>query len=158
MKAAAESFRPNPALNTTQAISELGVGEALVSTLGDNGVPAPVQRVLIRPPQSRMGPATDVERSAIRKQNPNEARYSQAYDPRSAHEVLLERIAAQKRQQEEAEKAEAQAKARTSSKTRSSRETPTEAFVKSMVRSLGTAAGSGLGRKLFRGLLGSLLK
>ena len=55
VKVAAQSFRTNPELDTLKAITELGVGEALVSTLQDKGIPAPVQRVLIRPPHSRMG-------------------------------------------------------------------------------------------------------
>lgn len=65
VKVAAQSFRANPELDTFTAITELGVGEALVSTLQEKGIPAPVQRVLIRPPHSRMGKATKAERAAI---------------------------------------------------------------------------------------------
>lgn len=157
VKAAAQSFRENPALDSSTVITELGVGEALVSTLQDKGIPAPVQRTLMRPPYSRMGPATVTERQSIIAQDSNMQRYGKPFDPRSAHEVLLERMASLEKQQREAEKA-ASGKSGSRSTRKSNRETPMEAFIKSMVRSLGTAAGSGLGRKLFRGMLGTLLK
>lgn len=153
VKVAAQSFRTNPELDTFTAITELGVGEALVSTLQDKGIPSPVQRVLVRPPHSRMGKASAAERQVIIGADNNMKRYGQPFDPRSAHEVLQERTAARLKAQEEAElekRAEA-AKPRSSGR---SRETPTEAFVKSLAR----AAGSSVGRKLFRGILGSLLK
>ncbi|MDP4788881.1 MAG: DUF853 domain-containing protein, partial [Haliea sp.] len=98
VRVAAQSFRENPDLDTVTAITELGVGEALVSMLQDKGIPAPVQRVLIRPPCSRMGPATDEERSAVLAHDPNQRRYVEAVDPRSAHEVLRERMEATKAQ------------------------------------------------------------
>ncbi len=155
VKVAAESFRENPALDTVTAITELGVGEALVSTLQDKGVPTPVQRTLIRPPASRMGPATDGERQAVIAGDINQKRYTEPMDPRSAHEVLTERIAARQKQEQEAELAERSARAEKQSKGRTSRrEGAGEAFLKSVAR----AAGSSLGRKLFRGVLGSLLK
>lgn len=158
VKVAAQSFRENPKLDTVKVISELGVGEALVSTLQKKGIPSPVERVLIRPPHSRMGKATMAERTVIMQRDPNMRLYGTAVDPRSAHEVLLERTAAQQKKLQEAEKAELEAKeaakaAKTKTKGRS-RQTPTDAFVKSMARSLGTAIGG----KLFRGILGSLLK
>ena len=157
VKVAAQSFRANPKLDTVTAITELGVGEALVSTLQDKGIPMPVQRVLVRPPHSRMGKATMAERQAIMDRDINQKRYGQAIDPRSAHEVLLERTAARLKQQEEAELAQRAAKAKAKGKSKTtgrSRESAGEAFIKSMAR----AAGSNLGRKLFRGILGSLLK
>jgi DNA helicase HerA-like ATPase len=155
VKVAAQSFRANPKVDTVTAITELGVGEALVSTLQAKGIPAPVQRVLVRPPHSRMGKATMAERQAVLDKDINQKRYREAFDPRSAHEVLLERIAAKLKKQEEAALAERSAKAQGKTKTSGrSREGAGEAFMKSMAR----AAGSSLGRKLFRGLLGSLLK
>ena len=157
LKVAAQSFRENPGLDTVTAISELGIGEALVSTLQDKGIPMPVQRTLIRPPHSRMGKTTVAERKAIMDTDPNMRRYGKPYDPRSAHEVLLERTATKLKQQEQAdlEKRAVDDKPKARS---SSRQSSSEAFVKSMMRSLGSAAGSSLGKKLFRGLLGSLLK
>jgi DNA helicase HerA-like ATPase len=155
VRVAAQSFRANPKVDTVTAITELGVGEALVSTLQDKGIPMPVERVLVRPPHSRMGKATMAERKAILDKDSNQKRYAQAYDPRSAHEVLLERTAARLKQQEEAEvearSAKAQGKKKPSTR---GRESAGEAFFKSMAR----AAGTQLGGKLFRGILGSLLK
>ena len=153
VKVAAESFRTNPALDTATVITELGVGEALVSTLQDKGIPAPVERVLVRPPHSRMGQATAGERQAIIAADPNQKRYGEPMDPRSAHEVLQERTAQRQTAEQEAElkKREAQDAPR---KRSSTRESAGEAFLKSMAR----AAGSSVGRKLFRGILGSLLK
>ena len=153
VKVAAQSFRANPELDTVTAITELGVGEALVSTLQDKGIPAPVQRVLVRPPYSRMGPASAAERQAILAADHNMKRYAQPYDPRSAHEVLVERTAEKLQQQEQAELEKRAAREQPKSSGRS-RETASEAFVKSLAR----AAGSSVGRKLFRGILGSLLK
>lgn len=155
VKVAAQSFRANPDLDTVTAIAELGVGEALVSMLQDKGIPAPVQRVLVRPPSSRMGPATPEERQAVLAKDLNQQRYVKPIDPRSAHEILLERTAARQKQVQEAELAERAAKAKSKPKARSSsRQSAGEAFLKSVAR----AAGSSMGRKLFRGILGSLLK
>lgn len=155
VRVAAQSFRANPKVDTVTAITELGVGEALVSTLQDKGIPAPVQRVLVRPPHSRMGKATMAERQAILDKDPNQKRYRQPYDPQSAHEVLLERVATRLKKQEQAALEERAAKAQGKAKTSGrSRESAGEAFMKSMAR----AAGSSLGSKLLRGLLGSLLK
>ena len=155
VRVAAQSFRANPALDTVTAITELGVGEALVSTLQDKGIPAPVERVLIRPPHSRMGKATAAERKTILANDPNMKRYGKSYDPRSAHEVLLERMQTSLANKEKAELEKRSAKPKT---RKSNRQSPTEAFIKSLVRSLGNAAGSSLGKKFFRGVLGSLLK
>ncbi len=155
VKAAAQSFRENPDIDTVTAIKELGVGEALVSMLQDKGIPAPVQRVLVRPPSSRMGAATPAERQAVLARDLNQQRYVTPIDPHSAHEILLERTAARQKQAQEAELAERAAKAERKPKSRaSSRQSAGEAFLKSVAR----AAGSSLGRKLFRGILGSLLK
>lgn len=154
VRVAAESFRPNPGLDTAAVIGELGVGEALVSTLGPKAIPTPVERVLLRPPYSRMGPLDDAARSALVKADPNQRRYAQAVDPRSAHEVLCERM----------EKARKAAEAGQGSSARGrksqgrSRESAGEAFVKSVARSLGSATGRRLGERLLRGVLGSLLK
>ncbi|MEP7210546.1 MAG: helicase HerA-like domain-containing protein, partial [Alphaproteobacteria bacterium] len=88
VKAAAESFRPNPAFDTEAVINELGTGEALVSTLDLKGAPSMVERTLIRPPSSRMGPALDTERAAIQAQSPVAGKYDTAIDRESAYEIL----------------------------------------------------------------------
>jgi DNA helicase HerA-like ATPase len=152
VRVAAQSFRANPELDTATVISELGVGEALVSTLQGKGVPSVVQRTLIRPPSSRMGKATLAEREAVLEHDPNRRRYRESIDRESAHEELLHR--AEKKQATAAE----QSKTAKPRKSGSSRQSTSEAFVKSMARSLGSAAGRSLGSKLFRGLLGSLLR
>lgn len=154
VRVAAQSFRANPKLDTVTAITEMGVGEALVSTLQKKGIPSPVQRVLVRPPHSRMGKATVAERKAILDSDPNMRRYGEAYDPRSAHEVLSERTQARLKQQQDSESAERTIKAKRKKSSGSSRQSVGEAFMKSVARSLGSATG----RELLRGILGSLLK
>src|SRR5271166_213191 len=91
--AAAQTFRPNPKLNTAQVIMELGKGEALVSFLEGNGTPAMVERVLIRPPSARIGPITPEERKAIIDNSPVKGKYDTAIDSESAYEILQKRIA-----------------------------------------------------------------
>jgi hypothetical protein len=91
--AAAETFRPNPKLNTAQVIMELGKGEALVSFLEGNGTPAMVERVMIRPPTGRIGPITPEERKAIMDNSPVKGKYDTTIDSESAYEVLQKRVA-----------------------------------------------------------------
>ncbi len=91
--AAAETFRPNPKLNTAQVITQLGKGEALVSFLEGNGTPAMVDRTLIRPPSARIGPVTPEERKAIMAKSPLKGKYDQTVDPQSAYEILQKRVA-----------------------------------------------------------------
>ena len=163
VKVAAQSFRTNPGLDTFTAITQMGVGEALVSTLQDKGIPAPVERVLVRPPHSRMGKATEEERKTLQDADRNMKIYAKAVDPRSAHEILRERIAASLKKQEQAEltkqkQAESKKQARKPKPRRSNRQSTSEAFFKSMARSLGTAIGGSAGRKFLRGVLGSLIK
>jgi uncharacterized protein len=90
--AAAQTFRPNPKLNTAQVIMELGKGEALVSFLEGNGTPAMVERVLIRPPSARIGPVTPDERKAIMDASPVKGKYDTAIDAESAYELLQKRL------------------------------------------------------------------
>src|SRR6266576_2282939 len=92
--AAAQTFRPNPRLDTAQVIMELGKGEALVSFLEGNGVPAMVERVMIRPPTARIGPITPEERKAIMDKSPVKGKYDTTIDSESAYEVLQKRVAA----------------------------------------------------------------
>ncbi|WP_407175819.1 helicase HerA-like domain-containing protein [Bradyrhizobium sp. STM 3562] len=90
--AAAQTFRPNPKLDTAKVIMELGKGEALVSFLEGNGVPAMVERALIRPPSARIGPVTPEERKAIMDASPVKGKYDTAIDSESAYEILQKRI------------------------------------------------------------------
>ncbi|MDA0703177.1 MAG: DUF853 family protein, partial [Proteobacteria bacterium] len=158
LKAAAESFRANPAFDTATTIGELGIGEALVSTLGEKGIPGIVDRCLIRPPASRLTPLTDAERERARMTSPVAGLYETTLDRESAFEMLTERAeraaeASEKQAEAKTSRAKAAAKPRTRAR-RSERQSVFEAGVKSVVRSI----GSQLGRSLVRGLLGSLTR
>jgi uncharacterized protein len=91
--AAAQTFRPNPKLDTARVIMELGKGEALVSFLEGGGTPAMVERVMIRPPSARIGSITPEERKAIMNKSPVKGKYDTAIDAESAYEMLQKRIA-----------------------------------------------------------------
>ena len=92
VKAAAETFRPNPAFSAAEVISQLGVGEALVSTLVDKGVPSVVERTLVRPPSSRIGTISDEERKKVIAASPVGGIYDKAIDRESAFEILSVRV------------------------------------------------------------------
>src|SRR5919206_25100 len=92
VRAAAETFRANPKLDTATVISELGKGEALVSFLEGNGTPSMVERCMVRPPSARVGPVTPDERRAIMAASPVKGKYDAAIDSESAYEVLLKRV------------------------------------------------------------------
>ncbi|MGZ5915874.1 MAG: helicase HerA-like domain-containing protein, partial [Methyloceanibacter sp.] len=94
-KAAATTVRANPAFNTEKAIMELGVGETLVSTLDAKGQPTGVERMLIRPPNSRVGRVTDAERKAVVKASPAAGEYDETADRESASEILQKRTSEQ---------------------------------------------------------------
>jgi len=91
--AAAQTFRPNPKLNTAQVITELAKGEALVSFLESNGTPAVVERVMVRPPSARIGPITADERTKIQSNSPVKGKYDVTVDAESAYEQLQKRTA-----------------------------------------------------------------
>jgi len=152
IRAAAQTFRSNPRLDTEQAFTQMGVGEALISTLQAKGVPGVVDRTLIRPPTSRIGPITEQERGDVRARSPVGTRYDQDLDRESAAEVLQAR--AEKLARAADEEATTQPKQTGSPRRRSSRQTPTEAAVKSFLRSMGTT----LGREIMRGILGVVKK
>jgi DNA helicase HerA-like ATPase len=158
LKAAASSFRTNPEFNTAEAIQALGVGEALVSVLDEKGAPTVVQKTLIRPPVSRLGPLTPAERAAVLGSSPLRGIYEAAVDRESAFEVLRARTEARTR----AEAAEAEAEARSVPPARPrtprapaagrGRQTLTETFAKQFLRTLASAAG----REILRGVLGGM--
>lgn len=95
VKTAADTMRPNPPLDIQQAITELGVGEALVSFLDPKGIPSPTERVWMFAPGSRIGLATDEEIARVRANSPFGGKYDQSYDRESAHEVLNRRAQAE---------------------------------------------------------------
>jgi len=176
LRAAADSFRPNPAFDTGEAIQGLGVGEALVSVLDEKGAPTVVQKTLVRPPVSRLGPVLPGERAAAMAASPVRGLYDQAKDRESAFELLKARAekAADAKEDAEAEaRAEKEAAAEAAVRERESRRTERlpssaraparrasnrqsmgEAFAKSMLRTI----GSQVGRELLRGVLGGLKK
>ncbi len=90
--AAAQTFRPNPKLDTARVIMELGKGEALVSFLEGGGTPAMVERVMIRPPTGRIGPVTPEERKAIINASPVKGKYDTTVDAESAYEIIQKRL------------------------------------------------------------------
>jgi len=90
--AAADTFRPNPKLNTAQVITQLGKGEALASFLEGDGTPSMVDRILVRPPSARIGPVTVDERKAVIDKSPLKGKYDQTIDPESAYEILQRRL------------------------------------------------------------------
>ncbi len=92
VRTAADTFRPNPDFDCAKAITQLGVGEALVSTLEDKGVPSMVQRTLMRPPASRLGPITPEERRTIMNESPVSGQYDETVDRESAFEVLAKKV------------------------------------------------------------------
>jgi DNA helicase HerA-like ATPase len=158
LKAAAQSFRANKDFDTADAIQNLGVGEALVSMLDEKGAPEIVQKTMIRPPASRLGPITPDERSAIIAKSPVKGLYDRTIDRESAFELLQTRFAESAAKAKEAadskEQTRADAQARRSAPRPTNRQGIGEAFAKSLVRSMASSAG----RQLIRGILGSLLK
>ncbi|MEO0413058.1 MAG: helicase HerA-like domain-containing protein [Pseudomonadota bacterium] len=146
VRAAASTFRQNPKLDTQTVITELGVGEALVSTLDAKGAPSIVDRCLIRPPSSRLGPATKAERKLVMGASAVGRHYDQDVDRESAYEILAARA------EKAADVAEQEEKKAPKKKRSSNRQSVGEAAVKSVVRSI----SSGLGRAIVRGLLGAL--
>ncbi|NOQ14838.1 MAG: DUF853 family protein [Methyloprofundus sp.] len=141
IKAVAETFRSNPELDTEKVIKELKIGEALVSVLNIDGSPTPVERVLIRPPESQIGALNETERMEIMGRSPYKDRYDQEIDRESAYELLKQK----------AERM-AEISAQEKPKRGRSRQSAGEAMLKSVARSV----GSQLGRQIVRGIMGSL--
>ena len=143
VKAAAETFRQNPDLDTESVILELGVGEALVSTLTDKGEPSIVQRTLIRPPSSRLGPLTPEERRAVIAGSPVAGIYDTTLDRDSAHEMLKRKSEAAAGGDELEQHGEFRIPKRPDSSGSGARspsrrtDSPTETFLKSLARSVG---------------------
>jgi uncharacterized protein len=180
VKIAAQTFRPNALFSTESVITELGIGEALVSVLDDKGSPTPVERVLIVPPASKIGPIDAAERAAVMARSPYKALYEKIIDRESAYEILTARVSERAQLETQAQQQQSQQKiqdelskeqerqfklqqkererlqkeqARVESRSTSRREGAIEAMAKSAAR----AIGSNLGRQIVRGILGSLL-
>ncbi|OIN12264.1 ATP-binding protein [Oceanisphaera psychrotolerans] len=149
VKAAARTFRANPGFDTQTAITQLGVGEALVSVLDEQGSPTQVEITLICPPESRIGPLSTEERASRLKSSPLAGRYEPLLDRDSAFEMLARRVP----EPAAAAATPVPATATPAPRRASRRDSLLESVAKSTLRSI----GSQLGRRLVRGLLGSLL-
>ena len=161
VRTAAETFVANPKLNVADVLSQLGVGEALVSTLQEKGVPMPVERTLISPPRCRMGSITLEERATVRSRSPVGAKYDTAINRESAYELLTQRVA-------EAPKATAPPTPRTGKAAPAEKggsalndilfgTSRRQGMVEAMAKSAARNVGSQLSRTLIRGILGGLL-
>jgi DNA helicase HerA-like ATPase len=169
VRSAAETFRPNPSFKTESVITELGVGEALVSTLDAKGTPTIVERTLIRPPLSRLGPVTDAERKETIAASPVGMVYDRMLDRDSAFEMLKARAdkaasdaqaaeaEADKQKQWEAEQRRYEKSARTAAPA-APRGRTREGVGEAMAKSVARAIGSQVGRQIIRGVLGGLFK
>jgi DNA helicase HerA-like ATPase len=160
VRAAAETMRDNPELDEQAAITELGVGEALVSLLNEKGTPTIVERALIVPPQAHIGPISEAERAAIIQSSLLAGHYEKTVDRESAYEIIKGRTA---------EKQASEVKGTPAAGTgggvmggllggllgggSTRRQSAGEAMVKSVVRTVGAEVG----RHLVRGVLGSLM-
>ncbi len=154
VKAAASTFRANPSLDVQAAITELGVGEALVSMLEGGGVPGIVDRVLIAPPASHIGPADPEQRAAVLRASPLAGRYDLVIDRVSAYEILKQRAAAPAAP----EPAPVRQPTMASTGSQRRRRGTSEDIVGALATSAARSIGSRIGRELVRGVLGSLLR
>jgi hypothetical protein len=155
VRAAAETFRPNPDFSTEEVITQLGTGEALVSVLEDKGIPSIVGRTMMRPPSSRLGPILPEERRQLIAASPVAGIYDKTVDRESAFEVLAAKAARRRQEKLEADRPDTiAAKPERAAPRRSTRQTPVEAAITSFTRSV----ASRLGTALVRGVLGGLTR
>jgi DNA double-strand break repair helicase HerA and related ATPase len=175
VRAAAETFRQNPAFDTAKLIMELGVGEALVSTLDEQGSPTMVERTLIAPPAARVGPVTEAERKEVIAQSPWRGKYDQPLDSESAYEMLAKR-----KQMAEAPAEAAQESgglggllgsvlkevtggavgggAKPAGRGGRQPMSTTEVVIRSAATSMARSVGTQVGRAILRNVLGSIVK
>ena len=175
LRQAAENYRPNPAFDIADAITEVGTGEAVTSMLENKGIPGIAQRTLIRPPSSKLGPIEVSDRKALMATSPMGAKYDTAVDRESAHEILLKRADAAAKEAAAAEEAEAKAEederefrnARrydsgssrsTSSRTSRSRSSKDQSFGEAIGSAVIKELKGTTGRRIVRGILGTLFK
>ena len=154
IKATAQSFRPNPKFETEDVIAALGVGEALVSVLDSKGRPQIVGQTLIRPPASRLGPASASERKAVMADSDMGSKYDEMVDRKSAEEILSTKRKAMIKAQEKATKKAAKSKRKTSSRRKKSAGGQLAHEAKLVARSLARTQA----RKLIRGIFGSMMR
>ena len=161
VKTAARSFRQNPAFDTQKAISELGIGEALISVLDKQGTPTPVERAFIMPPTSRLSVLTPEERKNIMSSSPDAGKYDTTVDRDSAYEKLVKRaesdseVSKQPVEKKQVEKMVKPEPSRTPASRSRKQDQPVE-IVGDIAVSVAKSIGTQVGRQLVRGLLGSL--
>lgn len=149
IRMASQTYRPNPAFDVEDVITAMGVGEALVSTLEKKGQPSIVQRTMVRPPSSKLGPVSRGVRKSVMMDSDLSDKYDETVDNESAYEILQERA---EKAAKQAEKAEAKPKKKKSS----NRQSVSEAAIKSLVRSMSSSAGRTITREIMRGIMGAL--
>ncbi len=159
VKIAAETFVANPRLDVTETISQLAVGEALVSTLQEKGVPMPVERTLICPPRCRMGAVTPEERATVRARSPVGAKYDSPVNRESAYEILKQRAGQRETAEQDSRDAESKKGSEGGSvisdflwgtKRR-------QGMVETLAKQAARTVGSQIGRQILRGVLGGIL-
>lgn len=163
VKAAAETFVANPKIDVSEAITQLGVGEALASTLRDGGVPSPVERVMVTTPTARIGAITDAERAMVRQRSPVGGKYDTPVNRESAAEILAQRAATKA--------ADPQAITRPAPGGAPAKQDPgwtdavrdallgtsrRQGMIEAMAKSASRAVGSKLGQQIVRGVLGGI--
>ena len=175
LRQAAENYRPNPAFDIADAITEVGTGEAVTSMLENKGIPGIAQRTLIRPPSSKPGPIEAGDRKALMATSPMASKYDTAVDRESAHEILLKCADAAAKEAAAAEEAEAKAEEEerefrnarrydggssrsTSSRTSRSRSSKDQSFGEAIGSAVIKELKGTTGRRIVRGILGTLFK
>ncbi len=176
VRSAAQTFRINPTIDVETAITELKIGEALVSLLQPDGAPSPVQRVLVKPPNSRVGPVTAGERAMLVGSDAVGDKYDQLVDRESAEEILAvragaaaEAAAATKQQKDDEVAAKAQAKldaaaqrsaeqAEAKAAREAAKPTMTDRMVQSATRAAASTIGRQIGTRILRGVLGGMFR
>ena len=157
IRAAAQSFRTNPAFDTVEAITALGTGEALVSFLDEKGIPSVVERATILPPQSAMGAIDADRRRAEIRADDLYGKYEDAVDNRSAYEILTEEAEEEAKSAAEEEKKKAEAKEKKEKEKERERKRKSNPISK-MTSSAVTSIGREVGRSIARGILGTFKK
>ena len=172
LKLAAQTYRDNPAFDTAEAIQEVGTGEAVTSMLDAKGIPMIVERTLIRPPSSQLGPLSATERKAVMNASPMAGKYDTTIDRNSAHEMLTKRAAdaAAEAEKAEAEEERLEEKERefkaarrysgngTKGRSTSKRSSKDNSFGGALASVVAKELKGTTGRRLVRGILGSLFK
>lgn len=156
VKTAAETFRSNPAFEAGAVITELGTGEALISTLEKKAIPGVVQRTLVRPPSSRLGTITKKERAEVMRLDGMGRHYDEAIDRESAYEILKARAEAAAEAAERAEEEATRQKSRAKKAPAKRRSRRRDSTAEKVVKQAARTATSTIIREIMRGLFGGV--